>query len=104
MEEAEVARAAGADFIVFGPVYFTPSKARSGPPQGLSPLRRVVEKVAIPVYAIGGVKKENLAAVKAAQVRGVAVISAIIGTSDPRESTAEILRLLREGPSDARER
>jgi thiamine-phosphate pyrophosphorylase len=96
LEEAQAAEKAGADFIVFGPVYFTPSKAVYGPPQGLLPLRQVVEKISLPVYAIGGIKKENLAAVKAARVRGIAVISAIIAAGNPREAAREILRSLRE--------
>jgi len=96
LEEAQKAENEGADFILFGPVYFTPSKAAYGSPQGLFPLRQVVEKISCPVYAIGGIKKENLAPVKAAGVRGIAVISAIIAARDPREAAREILRALRE--------
>lgn len=96
LEEAQKAENEGADFILFGPVYFTPSKAAYGAPQGLFSLRQVVEKISCPVYAIGGIKKENLAPVKAAGVRGIAVISAIIAARDPREAAREILRVLRE--------
>lgn len=92
--EAKAAEQAGADFILFGPVYDTPSKAIYGKPQGLAPLKEVVEKNSLPVYAIGGVKAENIAEVKAAGVRGVALISAVLGAVDPRGTTREILKTL----------
>jgi thiamine-phosphate pyrophosphorylase len=100
LEEAQAAEKGRADFIVFGPVYFTPSKAVYGPPQGLLPLRQVVEKISLPVYAIGGIKKENLTAVKAAGVRGIAVISAIIAAGNPRDAAREILQGLKERSND----
>ncbi|MBM4261580.1 MAG: thiamine phosphate synthase [Deltaproteobacteria bacterium] len=97
LTEAQQAERAGADFIVFGPVYFTPSKAAYGSPQGLEPLRQVVEKIARPVYAIGGIKQEQIKEVLAVKARGIALISAIISAADPREAAHNILTALREG-------
>lgn len=96
LAEARVAEQAGADFILFGPVYFTPSKAAYGTPQGIEPLRVVVEKLSKPVYAIGGIKPENIGAVKRAGAWGVALVSAVIAAEKPREAAREILRRLRE--------
>lgn len=93
--EAEETERAGADFILFGPVYFTPSKAGYREPQGLDRLREVVEKVSLPVYAIGGIKPENISRVRKAGVWGVALISAILSANDPRGAAQEILALLR---------
>jgi thiamine-phosphate pyrophosphorylase len=95
INEALAAGRAGADFILFGPVYFTPSKAAYGPPQGLELLKEVVEKISLPVYAIGGVKPENIAAVKKTGARGVALISAVISAEDPGVASTEMLRLLK---------
>src|SRR3989442_4830805 len=50
--EAEVE---GADWLVFGPVYDTPSKRMYGPPQGLEKLARVAAAVRPPGVAIRGV-------------------------------------------------
>ena len=96
LEEALVAERAGADFVLFGPVYFTPSKSAYGKPQGLEPLRGVVEKISIPVYAIGGIKPENIGAVKRAGASGAALISAVMAAEAPREAARELLRLLKE--------
>ncbi|MEE8613542.1 MAG: thiamine phosphate synthase [Nitrospirales bacterium] len=94
LKEAQESEQAGADFLVFGPVYFTSSKAPYGEPQGLGPLKKVVEKLSIPVYSIGGIKADNIAEVKATGVRGVSLISAIISAVYPLAATEEILRAL----------
>lgn len=92
--EAEEAEQAGADFILFGPVYFTPSKAVYGKPQGLACLREVVERISLPVYAIGGIKLENIGEAKKTGIKGVALISAVLSSANPRVATQEILRVL----------
>jgi len=94
-EEATAAEQSGADFILFGPVYFTPSKAIYGAPQGLPALEKIVQNVSVPVYAIGGIKLDNLAEVKTVDVDGIALISAVIAASDPKEATRRILARLR---------
>jgi thiamine-phosphate pyrophosphorylase len=96
MNEALAAEAAGADFILFGPVYFTPSKATYGNPQGLERLQEVVEKISLPVYAIGGIKPENVAAVKKTGARGAALISAVMSAEEPAAAVRELVRLLEE--------
>jgi thiamine-phosphate pyrophosphorylase len=96
MKEALAAEEAGADFILFGPIYFTPSKAVYGNPQGLERLQGVVEKISLPVYAIGGIKPENVAAIKKTGARGIAAISAVMSAEAPRAAAKELLRLLKE--------
>ena len=85
----------GADFVLFGPVYFTPSKASFGAPQGLAALRIIVENSALPVYAIGGITGENANAVKEIGVRGIALIAAIIGAESPKKTARAIAQTLR---------
>lgn len=97
LAEARAAERAGADFVLFGPVYFTPSKAAYGDPRGLEPLKEVVEKISVPVYAIGGVKPENIGAVKKTGARGVALISAVMGAAAPSAAAREIVGRLRGG-------
>jgi thiamine-phosphate pyrophosphorylase len=94
LAEARDAEREGADFILFGPVYFTPSKAPYGPPQGLTALKNIVEKIALPVYAIGGVNADNLAQSMNTGIHGVALISAIMGAENPATATKTIITLL----------
>ena len=93
--EANEAVQHGADFILFGPVYFTPSKASYGSPQGLEALKKIVEKISLPVYAIGGIKLDNIEDVRRTGVRGVALISAVMSAKNPAKATQNILSQLR---------
>lgn len=73
VEEVEHAAREGADYVTFGPVYHTPSKARYGPPRGLEELARAAG-AGIPVYALGGVTLSRFAELAAAGASGVAGI------------------------------
>ena len=94
LDEAVDAERQGADWIVFGPVYDTPSKRRWGPPQGLERLGRVAAAVRVPVIAIGGITPERVAAVRAAGAAGVAAIGALLDTDAPGEATKRFLEAL----------
>ncbi len=95
LQEAQEAEHDGADFVLFGPVYFTASKAAYGSPQGLPALKTIVDNISLPVYAIGGIKLENIEATKKLGVRGVALISAIVSAENPKKAAEQIRRQLR---------
>jgi len=59
LEEVGAARKHGANFITFGPVFFTPSKAGYGDPAGLEALKKVCQFARIPVFALGGIDEKN---------------------------------------------
>jgi thiamine-phosphate pyrophosphorylase len=101
LTEAQAAAAEGADFVVFGPVFYTPSKAPYGAPVGIDALRAVRAAVNLPILAIGGVKKANLDQVLAAGADGIAVISAVISADDPMAASADLLGTLRSGRAKA---
>lgn len=92
--EAQTAADGGADFLVFGPIFYTPSKVPYGEPVGLAALRAVRSAVKLPILAIGGIKKANVEQVLATGADGIAVISAIIAADDPGAATRDLLATL----------
>jgi len=82
LERAAEAGAAGADFVLFGPVFPTPSKESFGEPQGLKALSVVARDAGVPVFAIGGITPENAALCLDQGAAGVGVVSAILSAKD----------------------
>jgi thiamine-phosphate pyrophosphorylase len=81
--QARAARAGGADYIGFGPVFATTGKHDPGPVVGLVGLREVARAIDLPVVAIGGIDLDNVVGVAAAGAAAAAVISAVGGAKDP---------------------
>jgi thiamine-phosphate pyrophosphorylase len=94
LEDAVDAERKGADWVVFGPVFDTPSKRPYGPPQGLQRLAAVTREVRIPVVAIGGITPERVGEVRAAGAHGVAVISGILAADSPADATRRFMKAL----------
>ncbi|MCZ6872232.1 MAG: thiamine phosphate synthase [bacterium] len=94
VQEARQAALDGADFVVFGPVFSTPSKLAYGPPQGLQKLSSVTRQVSIPVFAIGGITTDNFAQVLGAGAYGVALIRAVLSADDPYTAAHQLCQTL----------
>jgi thiamine-phosphate pyrophosphorylase len=88
--ELRDAEAGGADFVTFGPVYRTPSKAPFGEPVGIPALASACRAAAIPVFALGGVGPETLDEVARAGSFGVALVSAVVAAADPRAAASTL--------------
>lgn len=83
LESAVSAANSGADYLFFGPVFATPSKAAFGEPQGLERLAAVCRSIAIPVLAIGGITVENAGACFNAGASGIAAIRLFQEAAEP---------------------
>jgi len=91
LAEAQAARDAGADFVVFGPVFETESKRAYGAPQGLEKLREVTRALGeFPVVAIGGITLENFSECFEAGARGIAAIR-MLNTAENMDRIYRIL-------------
>ena len=96
-QEVMTAETEGADFIVFGPIYDTPSKIAFGPPLGLQSLREVRRLCHKPLFAIGGLTPERASEVREAGAYGVATISSILESASVSHSTQRFLTALESG-------
>ena len=81
---------AGADYVFFGPVFETPSKAAFGSPQGTAKLAQVCNAVSIPVIAIGGITLETARVCRDSGAAGVAAIRLFQDTGDIGETVAAL--------------
>ena len=88
--QIELARQQGADFVTYGPIYFTPSKAAYGNPVGIESLQNVCTNASIPVYALGGIKEDNATETLAAGAHGIAMISALLSAPSPARAYQKI--------------
>jgi thiamine-phosphate pyrophosphorylase len=100
LETALHAEQHGADFITFGPVWFTPSKARYGDPVKVASLAGVAHALSIPVFALGGVTRERVPELLATGIRRVALISSILADPAPKTEAEAFISLL---TSDSRQ-
>lgn len=91
---AQVAAAAGADFLVAGTMYA--SRSHPGePPAGPALIRQIAAGVNVPVIGIGGIATANVGAVMQAGAAGVAVITGILAAPDPERAAAQLKAAMR---------
>ncbi len=93
IEQALEAEQAGADYIGFGPVFYTSTKD-AGSPKGIDLLKEIKNKTNIPVAAIGGINFENIHSVLETGVDAVAVASAIL-KDDIEENAGRFMEIIK---------
>ncbi len=83
----------GADYVAFGTPYYTPTK----PEREATPIEVLKEAVyvisQIPIFAIGGITKENASEILGTGVDGIAVITSVFGSPDPENAARELATL-----------
>jgi len=93
VDGAVAAQAEGADYIAVGAMYPTPSK-QAAQVVGVERLKQVRKTVTLPLVAIGGINKENAAAVMAAGADSIAVIRAVVQAEAPEKAAREIVNII----------
>ncbi|SMO34610.1 thiamine phosphate synthase [Fodinibius sediminis] len=80
LQSARRAEREGADFLLFGPVFYTASKAKYGAPQGLAALKDIAGAAGIPTLAVGGITPKRAVECRTAGAWGVGGISSVMAT------------------------
>jgi thiamine-phosphate pyrophosphorylase len=89
------AASAACDYLVFGPVRDTPSKRGLRAATGFDGLARAIADTARPVWALGGMRPDDVTEAIASGASGVAVLSGIMGERDPAGAAARYVEALR---------
>ena len=97
---AELAQARGADFLVAGTMYATRSHPGSDP-AGPGLVAQMAEDCRLPIIGIGGITPDNLGPVIQAGACGVAVITSILASDQPRRAADELKQALLEAQAHA---
>ena len=92
LDRAIAAQAAGADYVAFGAVFTSPTKphARAA---SCELIREAVQKLDIPVCAIGGIDETNAASVVATGADMIALISGLFAAKDVRRTAETVARM-----------
>jgi len=98
LDQARAAMIGGADYIGFGPVYPTRSKANPSATKGLEGVLEMANAVDIPIIGIAGITAKRCQDVLRAGAHGVAVMTAISCHDDPEAATREFARAIEAIP------
>lgn len=93
---AEKAEKEGANYLGVGAIFETSTKENAGEPKGVEIIRKIKRKVNIPVFAIGGINRNNLKEVLKSGADGVCISSAILLAKNPYEETKKIIKLIQK--------
>ena len=93
-QQAIEAERGGADYIGFGPLFGTNTKATGYTARGLNQLREIRKLVKVPIVAIGGVTAERAPSALDAGANAVAMISDLLLASDVTGKVRETLQAL----------
>jgi thiamine-phosphate pyrophosphorylase len=83
----------GADYVAFGTPYNTPTKP-DREPTSIEILNKAVNLINIPVFAIGGITKDNAKPILETGVDGIAVVTSVFGSLDPENAARELANLI----------
>ena len=91
LDQARAAERAGADYIGFGPMFGTRTKATGYEARGPEMLQQIRRAVTLPIVAIGGITEDNVQEVWQAGADSVAIIGDVLHDNDPGAKALRIL-------------
>lgn len=83
----------GANYAAFGTPFFTPTKPERAP-TSFDILKEAVNRIRLPIFAIGGITADNAESVLDTGVEGIAVITSVFGSSDPEKASHELTSII----------
>jgi len=90
LAESLEAQEKGADYLGVGSMFATDTKS-DAKIVSFEEFRRIRERVTLPLYAIGGIKQENVRMIKRLGAEGAAVISGVLAAKEPRRAVTALM-------------
>lgn len=90
-EEALAAQKQPVDYIAIGSIFKTTVKP-DYKLVGLEALKQIVKKIRTPLVAIGGINQANIEGIRAAGVKRIAVVRAVLEAENPYSATKNLLK------------
>ena len=104
LQEAKKAEDSGADYVTISPIFDTVYKDYFVEPLGTEKIGKIKEEIDIPVIALGGINENNVNGVLENGAYGIAVISAILQSEDPRQSANRLYKEIKKNKSKSEEK
>lgn len=90
-EQVMAATVGGPDYLGFGPIFKPGSKVDHDPVVGIEGLKVIRPLTPLPIFAIGGITRDDVQDVIRAGADGMAVISAILKAEDIRQAVTDFV-------------
>ena len=100
-EQVVAATAGGPNYLGFGPIFTPGSKIDHDPVVGIAGLQAIRSLTPLPIFAIGGITRDNVGEVIRAGADGVAVISAILKAPDISQAVNDFVSRISRPTSPA---
>jgi thiamine-phosphate pyrophosphorylase len=84
------------DYIGLAPIFRTDTKEGSGAPCGVEMIKKVREKINLPIVAVGGIDKNNVREVIHMGADGVVAVSAVLESDDVCSEVKDFISIIKE--------
>ena len=94
LNDVQEAEDLGCTYVTLGHIFATDCK-KGLPPRGLAFLEEVTRNTRLPVYAIGGIGRDNIRLTREAGAAGACIMSGLMACEDPREELEALINALK---------
>lgn len=96
LEEASTAERLGLDYIGLAPIFDTDTKKNTQVPVGVEMIKKIRDKVNLPIVAVGGIDKEKVRDVICAGADSVVSIKSVLNSNDIYKEIKDFIRIIGE--------
>lgn len=100
VKEAENAEKNGVNYVGVAPIFPTKTKKDSIDPIGVDTIKKIREKIDLPIVAVGGITKENVKEVIYMGADAVILVSEVLSSDDVFREVRRFIGIIREAKTE----